>query len=102
MQATPVHKQESFLLPTQDNNHPPESSAEPFTRGEPREESPFCWQSKTALTWINALGLTRAAYAKAVYVALTWLASDAESPTFEAYVAVVADRAKLGMTTTRT
>jgi hypothetical protein len=89
-------------LATNNNNIPPESSGEPRVRGEPREESPFCWQSKAALTRINELGLTRAALAKAVYLSLTWLASDTESPTFEAYVAVVADRAKLGMTTTRT
>ena len=89
-------------MATNNNNLPPESSGEQSARGEPREESPFCWQSKAALTRINEQGLTRAAYGKAVYLALTWLASDAESPTFEAYVAVVADRAKLGMTTTRT
>lgn len=89
-------------MDTSNNTLLPESSAEPNERGEQTQEKPFCWQSKAALVRINELGQTRAAFAKAVYVALTWLASDAESPTFEAYVAVVADRAKLGMTTTRT
>jgi hypothetical protein len=59
-------------------------------------DGPFCWQSKTALTMIrNAINNEggNTAYAIAVYVAVTELASDEQSETFSRYIANIARRA---------
>ena len=54
------------------------------TRGKPKSEAPFCWQSKRALSKISTAcdGRTDKAQVLASYVALTWEASNRQAESF--------------------
>jgi len=59
----------------------------------PKSEAPFLWQNKRALQKIKNDPLKKKpATTILIYMALTWIASDEESPTFEASLDHIADK----------
>jgi hypothetical protein len=66
------------------------------TRGSPRSESPYCWQSRKALEKIGKTFGTQATNAYAVYLALTRLSSEHQNALcIEAKIEVIASLAGL-------
>ncbi len=73
----------------------------PAPREDMRAEASFVWLTKAALRRIDEAPTIRSpAAAKLVYLALCWLASDAESNTFTAAIANIATKASLGYRST--
>ncbi len=65
------------------------------------KDSPFCWQSKIALKLITETleESGHATSARSVYLALTELASDAQSDTFQVRKALIAHRSSVSVST---
>lgn len=77
---------------------PPDASAANIPRGNPSSEGRFVWIASVVIERIiNAFGLTHAAFAVAVYVALARLSSrDKNNPEIVATVAQIAGMANIG------
>src|SRR5689334_20654724 len=82
------------------NNSASESSSnskllpenEPSPRKRPGDEFPYLWQSKRALEKILNSSIEDRSRAILIYLALTWISSDEESPTFQTSKGLIAHK----------